>query len=259
MESSILPLEEAVVKGYLTPEKRKQIEALILGVFGTLDATGANRMRWQQRFNAMTDTQLERWLRDLGSSDERQFYLEVVPYKNEPGLAQIEKAAKLVGAKLHERVFFRHDGAASAPVGTRAPVPVGWLHVRRLQQILAKKTSYSTEIRSRSQVTGQLTGSSAVGRLADEEAYSLRTIGATSVLKELLGPRADNRDKRLGMYAAIERDGFVRQSDLHGDTAHQPALNYMDVLLLAAGLSSDLVNEGNLLRHSVDRPSLPRA
>ena len=74
------------------------------------------------------------------------------------------------------------------------------------------------------------------------------------MLKELLGPRADNRDKRLQMYQAIERDGFARYGDLKGDLKNQPTINYLDTLLLAAGLKSDLIDSTELLRVSVDRP-----
>jgi hypothetical protein len=124
-----------------------------------------------------------------------------------------------------------------------------------LQQILAKKTSYSTDASKRNQLTGQLSGDDAIGRLADEEAYALKTVGAESILKELLGPRADNRDKRLGMYQAIERDGFVNYGTLKGDLKNQPTVNYLDTLLLAAGLKSDLVDQTVMLRVSADRPT----
>ena len=93
-----------------------------------------------------------------------------------------------------------------------------------------------------------------MGRLADEEAYALKTIGADSVLKELLGPRADNRDKRLGMYQRIDQDGFVRYEDLVGDMKNQPGINYLDTLLTAAGLKSDLIDATELLRVTTDRP-----
>ena len=193
-------------------------------------------------------------MKRLATDEDYHFYLDVQPYHNEPTLDQIEAAAKVTGTKLHQYVFFRHDGAQDNPVRTAQRVAVGYIHVRRLQQILAKKTSYSTDASKRSQLTGQLSGDDAVGRLADEEAYALKTVGAESVLKELLGPRADNRDKRLQMYQAIERDGFARYGDLKGDLKNQPTINYLDTLLLAAGLKSDLIDSTELLRVSVDRP-----
>ena len=93
-----------------------------------------------------------------------------------------------------------------------------------------------------------------MGRVADEEAYALKTVGAEATLREVLGPRADNRDKRLGMYQAIERDGFVNYGDLKGDVKNQATLNYMNTLLIAAGLKTDLVDATELLRVTADRP-----
>lgn len=239
----------------ITPAKRKRIEATVLEVFEKLDKTGENAARYKKMMAEMSNEQFEKWLQWFRASDDNHFYLEVTPYHSEPTLDQIEAAAKIVGVPLHQYVYFKHDGAQENPVRSRVRVPVGYLHVRRLQQILSKKTSYSTEASKRNQITGQLSGDSAVGRLADEEAYALKTVGANSVLKELLGPRADNRDKRLQLYQAIEQDGYVQYANLTGDSKNQPGLNYMDSLLIAAGLKSDIVDSTDLLRVTVDRPA----
>ena len=234
--------------------KRKRIEALIIEVMDKLDKTGENAARYRKLMGAMSDAQFDSWMKKFATDEDAHFYLNVLPYHNEPTLDQVEAAAKVTGTQLHQYVYFRHDGAKDNPVRTAVKVPVGYIHVRRLQQILAKKTSYSTDASKRSQLTGQLSGDDAVGRLADEEAYALKTVGAESILKELLGPRADNRDKRLQMYQAIERQGFVQYGELKGDLKNQPTINYLDTLLLAAGLKSDLIDKTELLRVSVDRP-----
>jgi hypothetical protein len=238
----------------LTPDKRARIEKLVVSAFAALDETGANAAKYEKELKGMSDAQFTRWLDEFVRNEDKHFYLDVQPFHNEPTLEQIEKAAKITGTKLHQYVYFKHDGAQGDPVRTAKRLPCGYIHVRRLQQILAKKTSYSTEASKRSQLTGQLSGDDAVGRLADEEAYALKTVGANAILRELLGPRADNRGKRLGMYHAIERDGYVQYKDLVGDTKDQPTLNYLNTLLLAAGLKSDLVDSTELLRVSVDRP-----
>ena len=238
----------------MNSSKRKRIEALVLEVMGKLDTTGENTKRYQAQFKEMSDAQFEAWAKKLSTDEDFHFYLNVLPYKNEPTLDDVEAAAKVTGTKLHQYVYFRHDGAKDNPVRSAVRVPVGYIHVRRLQQILAKKTSYSTDASKRSQLTGQLSGDDAVGRLADEEAYALKTVGAEAVLKELLGPRADNRDKRLGMYQAIEKQGYVQYGELKGDLKNQPTVNYLDALLLAAGLKSDLIDKTELLRVTADRP-----
>lgn len=237
----------------ISPEKRKKITDLILRTM-VLDPTGKNVELWRQRLEAMSDVQMYQWLEGLKKNEDEFITLQAVPYLNEPTLDSIEKAAKVTGTKLHQYVYFRHDGAEDDPIRSQVRVPVGMVHVRRLQQLLAKKTSYSTDASKRSQLTGQLSGDDAVGRVADEEAYALKTVGAEATLREVLGPRADNRDKRLGMYQAIERDGFVNYGDLKGDVKNQATLNYMNTLLIAAGLKTDLVDATELLRVTADRP-----
>jgi hypothetical protein len=238
----------------LTPEKRKKIEKLVLAVFDKLDITGANTKKYKADFDAMSDKDFEKWILEFQNNEDKHFYLQVVPYHNEPTLDQIEEAAKLTKTQLHQYVYFKHDGSKDDPVRTAVKVPVGYIHARRLQQLLYKKTSYSTEVNSRNHLTGQLSGHDQIGRVADEEAYALKTVGAENVLKEVMSPRADNRNKRLNMYQNIERDGFVRYADLQGDTKDQATLGYMDTLLLAAGLKSDLVDPTLLLRVSSDKP-----
>ena len=239
----------------LTSSKRKRIEKLVLDVMSALDKTGKNPEAYKKRFEEMSDKQFEAWAKRMASDEDFHFYLECRPYDNEPNLDQIETAAKVTGTQLHQYVYFRHDGSKDKPIRTAVKVPVGYLHVKRLQQLLFKKTSYSTDATRRSQLTGQLYGEDAVGRVSDEEAYALKTIGADYVLKELLGPRADNKGKRLEMYKAIDRNGFARYDDLKGDLKDQATLNYLDSLLLAAGLKSDLIDTTLLLRATVESPA----
>jgi hypothetical protein len=238
----------------LTTEKRKRIEALILSIFTKLDHTGENTKKYQKFMSSLDLKKFEVWLKEFERNPDAHFYLEVQPFLNEPSLEQIESAAKITKTPLHQYIYFKHDGAQENPIRSAYKVPVGYIHIRRLQQILSKKTTYSTDASKRNQLTGQLSGDDAIGRLADEEAYSLKTIGAEATLNELLGPRADNRDKRLEMYQAIEKQGFVQYEQLIGDLKNQSTINYLDALLLAAGLRSDLINETELLRFSVDKP-----
>lgn len=236
---------------------RKAIEEKILKTFSLLDRSGRNTTEYQNMFKSMDDTAFEKFLKTLGSSFENNFYLEVLPWENEPTLNDIKAAAKEVGYNFKQFVYIRDEVDSNGkPVRTRYAVPVGYMHVKRLQQILTKKTGYSTEISQRNPITGQLSGASSVGRIADEETIALATVeGTDEVLKELLGPRADNKDKRLQMYQSIQRDGFVNQKDLVGDSGNQSTLNYLDVVLTGAGYKTDLVNPTELSRASLKKNS----
>ena len=131
------------------------------------------------------------------------------------------------------------------------------MHVRRLQQILTKKTGFSTSADMRNATTGQLSGASRVARISDEEIYALGATACDAVAQELLGPRADNLGKSLQMYRNIERDGRVSYADLEGDSDSQGTLQYFNVTMLAAGLHTDLVDDTELLRITTEKPSDP--
>lgn len=109
----------------MTREKRKRIEALIIETFEKLDKTGSNAAIYRKKMGDMSDTQFEEWIKRFATDEDAHFYLDVQPYHNEPTLDQIEAAAKVTGTKLHQYVYFRHDGAQGNPVRTAQRVPVG--------------------------------------------------------------------------------------------------------------------------------------
>lgn len=240
--------------GTINKDKRARIVALVLEFMNIMDKTGKNAAHWKSKLDDMSDAALKEWLEKLESSKDHHFYLQVTPWDNEPSLNDIEKAAKLVGTKLEQYVYFRHDGSANDPDRSATRCPCGYLHIRRLQQLLMKKTTHSTSTNSRNQLTGQLAGDSANGRIADEEAYALMTVGANAVVDEMFGPRADNRQKRLQMYRDIQRDGFVQYQNLTGDSKDQPTLGLFDVHMLAAGIKTDVITQTDLLRITADKP-----
>lgn len=109
----------------MNSSKRKRIEALVLEVMNKLDRTGENAKRYQAQFKEMSDAQFEAWAKKLSTDEDHHFYLAVLPYHNEPTLDDVEAAAKVTGTKLHQYVYFRHDGAKDNPVRTAVKVPVG--------------------------------------------------------------------------------------------------------------------------------------
>ena len=109
----------------MTREKRKRIEALIIETFEKLDKTGSNAAIYRKKMGDMSDAQFEEWIKRFATDEDAHFYLDVQPYHNEPTLDQIEAAAKVTGTKLHQYVYFRHDGAQGNPVRTAQRVPVG--------------------------------------------------------------------------------------------------------------------------------------
>lgn len=138
--------------------KRKQITEKIYKVFSILDKTGLNTKKYQQLFEGMTDDEFKRYIKDFLKDEDKNFYLECLPNKNEPSLKQIKSALEYLKVPMDEYVYYRHDGNKNNPIRTRYKVPVGYIHIKRLQQMLQKKNTYSMSIDKRSLKTNQVTG-----------------------------------------------------------------------------------------------------
>jgi hypothetical protein len=229
-------------------KKRKKIEDLILGLFKALDRKGKNPERYASFFKKMNDTDFEKWAKSFFTDEDENFFLDCIPYQTEPSMKDIEKAAAFLKLPLKETVSFNHlDG-----VKTKSPVPVGYLSIKRHQQIISKKNNLSSGIRRRNQKTGQVIGDSKAARLTDMDNYALQTINANAALSELLGPRADDMKAKNRMYEQIREFGFVSQESLKSNAQEKVTLNTLNVLMIGAGIQTDLVNKTLLLPITAD-------
>lgn len=233
-----------------TKEKRKKIELIVLGVMDKLDKSKINSKKYKDFFANMSDMEFDKWIKRFLEDEDENFRLEVLPFKNEPSYQDIEAAAKLINVPLEEYVYLPMEKTSEGePIRTKFKVPVGYLHIKRLQQIVSKKTNYSTSISKRNSMTNQVTGESKVARNSDMETQALYAMESNLIAKELLGARADNQSKKLAMYNMISRDGFVSQTaiDEAGSIFERSSLNMIDMYLLGCGLKSDLVTNDNVL------------
>lgn len=133
-----------------TKKKRKEIEDKVLKTFSILDKTGENLKRYQEFFKGMDDKQFSSWINKFLKDDDFNFVLEVVPFKNEPNLKAIQKAANFLKVPLEEVVTFNHLGG----VQTKEKVPVGYILIKRHQQTIIKKNSLAHNIKSRNFKSG---------------------------------------------------------------------------------------------------------
>lgn len=245
-ESADILNEAASVVG-----KRKKVEELILKTFSLIDPTGANTKKQKEFFSKMNDKQFDTWFKGFLKDPKANFYMELLPYKNEPTLKEIKDAADFLKVPLEEYVYFRNDGNKENPLRTRDRVPVGFLNLKRMQQILSKKNSFSLDINVRNAKTGQVTGDSKVARLSDMENYSFNVMGADNALKELMGPRSDNRESKQQLYQNIATYGYAKLADLESDVEDSQTINTIDVYFMGAGIITDLVSPNLLLPRTI--------
>jgi hypothetical protein len=226
-----------------TKSNRQRAEALIYKVLNVLDKSGINVRKYKEFFGKMTDEQFDKYMKGFLKDEEENFYLEILPNKNEPTLQQIKGALDILKVPTDEYVFLRHDGHKDDPIRTAYKVPVGYITIKRVQQILSKKNTYSLDIAQRNMKTGQVTGHDKIARISDIESYSLVAIGADSALKEFLGPRADNSTAKTDMYKDINLYGYSYLKDMGQDITENQTLNTLYVYLMGAGLGNDLLKE----------------
>lgn len=236
----------------ITPQKRLKMEKLVYDVFSALDPTGANTKRYKDMFSSMSDSQFDKFFQDLFKDPDSYLILTTADYGMDLRLENIEKASKILKVPLFEKIACPHYTMnKDQVVVSKEAVPVGYCHIKRTQQILAKKNGLSTTVDSRSSITGQVTGADKNGRESDLENAMLISIGLMETVKELNGPRADDLYMKQQMLSAISNKGFVSMEDMDSDPINKTTLNTVDVYLLGMGLNSDLVTKGLMTKKSV--------
>ncbi|UAJ17061.1 hypothetical protein UFVDC4_00134 [Staphylococcus phage vB_SauM-UFV_DC4] len=223
-------------------KKRQEIQNKILDVISSLDKDQSNMNKYKTFFDEMNDEEFMRYIKRFVNSNEN-FYIEVLPNKSEAGFKEVEEALNKLDVPMNEFVYYRHDGNKDDPLRTRYKVPVGYLHVKRLQQLLSKKNAYSLDASTRSMKTGQLTSSDKVASVSNMEASALKAIGAQDILRELMGPRSDSMNAKQELNKNISMYGYSRLEDLPDDLSDKTTLNTTFYYLLGAGIESDLLKD----------------
>lgn len=223
--------------------KRDKITNFILECIGIVDRSKLNVEKYKRFFESMSDSEFKTYMDDFTSDPNKNFYLELLPNKSEPSIEDIEKLLKRLGIPKEEYVYFRHDGDKDDPMRSREECSVGYVNVRRLQQILSKKNTYSLDIDSRNVKNGQVSGADKIARISDAELYGLSVYQADAAIKEFYGSRADNMVAKADLYSKISKFGYVYLDDLQTDKSKNQTLNTINTYLLGAGIKSNMVED----------------
>lgn len=226
-------------------DKRKKFMNYLCAVMDILDPSGQNSKNYKDKFGKMSDAQFDTYIRKFFKDEKANFYLEIVEYERDLTIENIKKCAEFMNVPLVERVALPYlTNDPDNVIVTPYPVPVGYIHEKRMPQTLMKKSAGSTKIQERSRLTGQVTGNDKNARNSDLETYSLAAINAMNALTEFMDPRADNTKAKQEMYNNIMRDGYVSLKDLDTrDPYNKVALNTFNTYYLMMGISSNLVTD----------------
>ena len=233
--------------------KRKEMEDLIYGFFDLFDPTGRNTEYYKNKFKNMSDGDFDNYFKLLFEQDDPYLTATMVDYENPVKIENIEKAAKFLDVPLFEKVVLPYASQdPNNPIITKHECLVGYLNIKRLQQINFKKLGLSTDISERNMITGQVSGHDKNSRNSDQETIALLTVGANVALKELMSMRADDMVMKSEMNKAIARDGYVAMSDLTDKLSNKTTLNSAAVFFIGAGLMTDLVMNDYFLPKTLD-------
>lgn len=238
----------------LTPEKRKKMEKLIYDTFSALDPTKANTEKYQQMFSKMSNVQFDEFFKKLFSSEDNYLILDIADYERNLDMDKVNAAANLLKIPLYEKINMPYlDNNKENPIQSMYEVPVGYLHIKRMQQMLNKKNSSSTETTSRNMLTGQVTAHDKNARSSDMENFNLVVLdGSKPLMQELMGPRGDDMVMMNEMLQQIAVNGYASLDKMTNKLENKTALNTIDVFFMGVGLKTDLVTKGLVLNSTLN-------
>ena len=233
--------------------KRKEMEELIYNFFDLFDPTGRNTEYYRNKFKGMNDAEFDQYFKLLFEQDDPYLTATMIDYENPVKIENIEKAAKFLNVPLFEKVILPYASQdPNNPIITKHECLVGYLNIKRLQQMNVKKIGLSTDISDRNMITGQVSGHDKNSRNSDQETIALLTVGANVSLKELMSMRADDMVMKSEMNKKISRDGYVAMNELTDKLSNKTTLNSAAVFFIGAGLMTDLVMNDYFLPKTID-------
>ena len=233
----------------ITPEKRLEIETLVYKVFDAADKTKANSQYYHELFAKMSDAQFEKFLK--GRLPFR-FHTEL--FKAEPKMADVFDAFKVLKKPLLEKVklpyLYKDDQGRS--IESKEALVI-YINIKRLKQMLAKKTNTAIDIAKRDMKTGRLLGEDKGGLESDKEFEGAMALGLEHTVAEYARIRADAMKAKTQSYNNINVKGEVSWKDIDPEATDSLAKNTFNVYLIGANMHSNLIDTDYYTPHTLER------
>lgn len=222
----------------LTKAKRQKIEEYVIGFFDILDTSGTNSDYYKKLFSEMTDAQFMKFI-----SGKYPFKFQMRQSVTEPTMSDIIKACEYTGAPLLEEVYlpYLYENSNGEAVKSKKCL-VGYIHLKKVQQIITKKNKWGVEVENRDMKSGRLIGKDKGTAISDREFESLAALNLNDTMFEFAKPRADYLRSKAAMNAAISTKGYATQEDIPNDPDDSLSRNLVNVYMMSALLESNLVN-----------------
>lgn len=231
----------------ITKKQREEIETLVIKFFDALDKSHTNSDYYKKLFSDMSDAQFLKMMKS-----KFPFKLHYRPSVVEPTMKDAENALKIIGVPLLEKINmpFLYENKDGDAVKSQECL-VGYVHHKKVQQMITKKNKWAAEIENRDMKTGRLIGVDKGSATSEREFEALTTFGLDKTMEEFMKPKADAMLAKNVMYSNIASTGMVRLEDLPNEVDDSLAKNLMNVFMIGAHLNSNLMNEDNYTPYSL--------
>ena len=229
---------------------RSKCEKRIYDVMNKLDPTGQNAEFYKKKFAKMSDQQFYEFFKQDFPLKFQTKVFEIDP-RIEDIIDTLQNILKVpVTEQLNMPFLYKNKNGV--PVKTKE-VLVVYLPLKRLKQMVQKKTGFSVNIDKRDYRTGLLIDTDKNGNSTDREFESLVVYGLDETLSELSTYRADAMNAKSKFYAEINTKGMVSQKEVEVENEDSIAKNLISSYLLGCHLNSNLVNMDCYLPRTLKR------
>lgn len=200
---------------------------------------GYNSGVYKKYFAALSDNEFNKFMYRLANEEWFNLFFEVKmnDKKKSPNMNHIKKVLDKYKIPMCEYVVspYKNLDTENPPISA-TPVPVMYAIVRPMQQLLSKKEAYSSDRDHVNLLTGQVTSSSKSSTFSNMQSIALTTSGQTDVLKELLGPRADDDVSKKRMLDQIADTGDFDINSIPVRSKDKQSLETVRCMMVAAGM-----------------------
>ena len=229
--------QEAALSGPALKAARKRCEERVYKAMKIVDPTGQNTEYYKRKFASMSDQEFYEFF-----NQDFPLKFQTKVFEIDPKITQIMDLLGFLGVPVLEKVAmpFLYTNKNGEPVSTQ-PVLVVYLPIKRLKQMVQKKTGYSVNISKRDYRTGLLIDTDKNGNSTDREFESLVVMGFDQTLRELATYRADAMVAKSEAYNYVNNTGRFSMKDVPVENEDSIARNLISAYLLGGHLKSNLV------------------
>ena len=230
----------------ITPKQRDEAEMLIYKVLDAIDPSHTNSDYYREIFSKMSDDQFYHFFQRRLPI---RFHYEV--FTIEPKMEDILQGFKILNKPLIEKVNLPHVYRRSDGIPVKSQeCMVMYLHIKRMQQIVAKKSHVALNVEKRDMKTGLLVSEDKGSKETDREFESLASYGLDFTMDEFARVRGDSMEAASEMNSIIAAKGSVSQNDFTVSKYDSIAKNTLNVYLIGSHIHSNIIDINYMTPHT---------